>query len=553
MDLSQQNKTNEHLKDSNYSQFISWKTDPLLYDNEPITADTWLTANRLIELNRQKDIFYCEEQTLNLYPILVKKIDFIRKNSTDRILSRFPFLVLTQEEKNLIQSKILLISEFTRDYFYRSINDSTKSWRKRFQNYLERGAIPYPLFRCACEILQIPLVRKNMVSLSFESARGKRYTIPTELSKSLAYLCGVINGDGHLHSHWLRIIDETKVHIQFLSELFEQIFADSGEIFPTGNAWNVELRSSSAVRLINFLTQQTIEGAKYKSLQEPLIFKKLGEPYRNLYWRGAMDADGSFVHQISFSSASKRFVDDYRNFLATLQIKSKVTPMRNDAYLLSVPIDFKLQYAKEIGVLNSKKREDFISLISKRSIIFNGINDTAITQDGFFDLTILRPIYIKGFSSQLKWIRKGKPFTTIENELDLSQGQYYHYEQGTRAIPIELLFKLYNTSSSNKVMKELYKTRLNLTFQSSTSKPITLPMKSTQELIKIMSRLLPLSKWARIVQPTQETKDKIEHIFSVKINDNRVSGSLVLRFLQTFGHYIEIPIEEILDNSFRLD
>ena len=82
-----------------------------------------------------------------------------------------------------------------------------------------------------------------------------------------------------------------------------------------GNAWNAELRSSSAVRLFNFLTSQTIQGAKYDSLQEPMLLKRLGEPYRSLYWRGAMDADGSFKGGISFTSASRTYVQDFQNYL----------------------------------------------------------------------------------------------------------------------------------------------------------------------------------------------------------------------------------------------
>ncbi|MGC9777621.1 MAG: hypothetical protein HZR80_00090 [Candidatus Heimdallarchaeota archaeon] len=90
------------------------------------------------------------------------------------------------------------------------------------------------------------------------------------------------------------------------------------KIFQTGNAWNVELRSSSAVRLFNFLTDQTIQGAKYDSLREPLLFKQLGEPYRNLYWRGAMDADGSFKGGISFTSASNTYVLDFQSYLSNI-------------------------------------------------------------------------------------------------------------------------------------------------------------------------------------------------------------------------------------------
>ena len=199
---------------------ITWQNDLLLFDPECQVQNDWLTANKLIENGQEEKIFADRTTlTLNLFPILVRRIDFVRKQKSDRILSRFPFLVLSEEEKELIKSKILLIAEFARNYFYKSLNDGILSWRRRLDTYLERGAMPFPLFRCACAILQLPLVRPSSDFLSFESARGKKYTVPTKLTKQLAYLCGVCNGDGHLDRHWLRIVDETKEHIQLLSKI----------------------------------------------------------------------------------------------------------------------------------------------------------------------------------------------------------------------------------------------------------------------------------------------------------------------------------------------
>ncbi len=112
--------------------------------------------------------------------------------------------------------------------------------------------MPYPLFRCACEIISLPLVRTNVNSLAFESARGKKYSIPIKLTNQIAYLCCVCNGDGHLRKHFLHIVDETKEHIQSLSVLFNQMFKTAAEIYLTGNTWNIEVHSSAASQLVNF-------------------------------------------------------------------------------------------------------------------------------------------------------------------------------------------------------------------------------------------------------------------------------------------------------------
>jgi len=308
------------------SEPLNWQNDPLLLDSEPIPMNEWLTANKIIEsdslnINSFIDL---ETLTLKLYSILVRKVDFVRKTNGDRILSRFPFLVLTDEEMKLIKSKILLIAEFARDYFYKSTNSGIMDWKKRITTYLKRGSMPYPLYRCASAILDLSMTNPYIDELFFESARGKRYSIPTKLTKALAYICGVSNGDGHLHRHSFRVTDETKEFMALLSKLYEQIFNDSGEIFQNENAWNVELRSSTVVRIINFLTDQTIERAKYDSLREPLLFKQLGVQFWNLYWRGAMDADGSFKNRINFTSASERFVRDFQNYLESNDFEVRV-------------------------------------------------------------------------------------------------------------------------------------------------------------------------------------------------------------------------------------
>ena len=183
----------------------------------------WLTANKILEsnANRTDSFIDLETLTLNLYSILVRKIDFVRDKDSDRIISRFPFLVLTDEEIILIKSKILLIAEFTRDYFYRSTNSGIMEWKRRLETYLKRGAMPYPLYRCACAILDLPIINTNIDELFFESSRGKRYSIPNKLTSALAYLCGVVNGDGHLHRHYFRITDETKDFLLLISKFFK--------------------------------------------------------------------------------------------------------------------------------------------------------------------------------------------------------------------------------------------------------------------------------------------------------------------------------------------
>lgn len=414
-------------------KYIDWQTDPLLLDSEPTQMNGWLTANKILSMGRQSDSLFVDMNTLtlNIFPILVRKIDFVREKDSDRILSRFPFLVLTEEEKEIIKSKLLLIAEFARDYFYKSINGRVSYWTKRLNTYLTRGAMPYPLLRCACEITKLPLVRPNVDSLAFENARGKRYTIPITLTKQIAYLCGVFNGDGNLRKHFINIVDETKEHILFLSKLLLQMFATTSELFQSGNAWVVKVHSSAASRLINFLTDQTIDGAKYDSLQEPLLFKKLGEPFRKYYWGGAMDADGSFKNSICFISASDKYVKDLQEYLQSINITSKVTRVNDVATSLYIPAEYKVDFIQGIGVINPKKACDYQSLLQSNTTFYEyqSINMHTLIKEEYFNFELAQSLLVKGLGKFLSNFRGGRNYSTMREMFDLSAGSYASFER----------------------------------------------------------------------------------------------------------------------------
>jgi hypothetical protein len=352
---------------------INWQTDPLLFDPEPTPMNEWLTANKILFTDRlgASSIIDQDTKVLNIFPILVRKIDFVREKESDRILSRFPFLVLTEEDQKIISKKLLLVAEFARDYFYKSVNGKISDWQRRLETYLERGAMPYPLFRCASEISSLPLVRPDVDSLTFESARGKSYTIPITLTAKLAYFCGVCNGDGHLRKHFLSIVDETKQHIQLLSDLIQQMFATVVELYQRANAWVVEINSSAVCRLINFLTDQAIDEPKYDSLREPLLLKFLGEPLRKYYWGGVMDADGSFKNRITFASASELYAQDFKEYLLSIGISSTTTRTNNVATVLYIPAEHKADYLNCIGVLNPKKVHDYQNYLQRKKVFTN--------------------------------------------------------------------------------------------------------------------------------------------------------------------------------------
>jgi len=518
--------------------FLYWETDPLLLDPTPLKQNTWVTANELLE-QEQKEKFLTATGHLLLYSILIRKVDFI---TGERILQSFPYIVLDQEWISRIRKQSLALAEMAQHYFLNSnVSKSIHGWQHRIITYLEeQQRLPFPLFRLVPSFEQFFHGKQSVL---FQSARGKSYFIPTTLSKQLAYLCGVINGDGHLHQHWLRIVDETKEHIELISNLFERLFNDSGEIFLTGNAWNVELRSSSAVRLFNFLTDQTIQGAKYDSLREPLFLRRLGEPYRSFYWRGVMDADGSFKQHFSFGSASERFVSDFDAYLHSLGIKSKMGVIGDFAFTLIIPALYRYQFITKIGVNNPKKKKDMFGLFSKIRCQFRGLNQSMLLDGFYFNLLKIPSLNIIGLANYITNLRGTTPIQERSQELGIASNQYAAYEKGIRAIPIKTVQKI--TSLSEQDLLQFLSKRSDLKYQIAASHPIKLPVKITSEILELMSILEPTSNYVKILLDDELKNQQAEILFGLESNNNRLYSRVLVIFCKTFGVYIRPKISEL--------
>ena len=76
------------------SEIINWQTDPLLFDQDTKQVNDWINANDLIKQNCRKKIFLADGQTLNLFPLMVRRVHFVRSKSSDRVMARFPFLLV---------------------------------------------------------------------------------------------------------------------------------------------------------------------------------------------------------------------------------------------------------------------------------------------------------------------------------------------------------------------------------------------------------------------------------------------------------------------------
>jgi len=516
---------------------LNWRTDPVYFDQEPLPVNEWLNANELIEAGKEELILQGPTLQFNLYPMLVRRVDFVRTKSSDRILARFPFVNITKEEKNLILDKQLLISEKLRDYFYQSDNRSILEWRDVLRKQLERGFVPLPFLRCFSDFVTIDL----LVNREFQSARGESFIMPSSLTEDLAYLCGIVNGDGSLGKYKLSIVDYSTDNIKQLQKQFWEFFAQKGRIqFQNENWPEVIITNLWVIRFFSFLTSQPIGQKKYPSLREPLIL--LNEPYRAYYWSGVMDADGSYKKgNVRLTSASLRFVQDFAKYLSSLNIQSKITERTDGTNQLYIPRRFHDIYKEHFKCLHPEKRYEFMLLkkggtheLSKAQVFVRFDQSKMI--NGYFNFDFLKSIQIVGLEDFLRQKRGQLTMKEYAKILDITQGIISHIETGKRAISIELLSKIL-AKESEPLMPFLLLNRNIIRFRKLKSPPIRLSLKPSKTLILLAKKMLIYKTSISLPKDDINLQNKIGDYFEVKISNNRIRNKLLQYYLTTFGIY----------------
>lgn len=284
------------------------------------------------------------------------------------------------------------------------------------------------------------------------------------LTEDLAYLTGVIMGDGHLADYFINIIDNSKEHIENLVKLLKETFCSRTEFFKQQNAqaWNVNILGKWLVRFFNFLSGQPIAIRKYPSLREPLIFRET-DLYQKAFWCGLMDADGSYKTGISFVSASERLTKDFSIFLANENIKCNFS--RNET---NYGIGF------QIRILPTERKKLFQQkVIQPRSIarkeqgqwkhqVF-GYKEQ-LSNNGYFDFFRLPQLSVSGLGEYIQNLRL--PFTQeeIAIKLNISQSIFSHYERNSSPIPILTLHQLFNLTNHSSA--QFYQDYPKLSFHS---------------------------------------------------------------------------------------
>ncbi len=440
--------------------FLHWESDPLLLDPTPAAQNTWLTANELLE-KRQGDKFQTETGQLQLYPIMLRKVDFI---SGERIIQSFPYILLNQEWVSRIRKQSLAHAEKAHHYFLGSnISKSIRDWQKRIISYIEeQQRLPFPLFRL---VPSWETFFQGKQYIQFQSARGEGFQLPLMLTEELAYLTGVIMGDGHLANYFVNIIDSSKEHIENLVKSLETIFQTNIEFFAQKNAqaWNVNVLSKWIVRFFNFLSRQPINERKYPHLREPLLIQS--EPvFRSAFWRGLMDADGSYISTISFGTASKQLLKDFSNFLTLHNILHRFytqSVFGGTTFSLNIAGESRKQFAQLIGTNHPQKKQDLGILLSRRVNRFARKTTTLRKQGvwkgqvvdvqqkklttGYFNFLLVQYFSLSNFGEKIRKLRRLQNHTQqdLAKEVNIKRTLLSTYELNITTIPIANLMKIY--------------------------------------------------------------------------------------------------------------
>ncbi|MBD3190450.1 MAG: hypothetical protein GF308_07390 [Candidatus Heimdallarchaeota archaeon] len=539
------------------TSFLSWKNDPLLFDKEPTTEEHWLTANDLIEQQQRGRIFQQKEQ-LDLYPIMVRRVDFTKG---ERTLQAMPYLVLDSLWAKKLRKQSLALAERCAYYFADSPAEcSIKQWQKKIINYTEQQErIPLPMFRLATDWEAFFSAKE---AIAFQSARGENFQLPQRLTNKLAYILGVVLGDGHLSEYAIYIVDYLEEYIRYLAAILEQLFGADILLYPHTqcNAWNLCQKGKWLVRLIHFLSGQPIAGKKYETMCEPLLVKEQ-KNQRASFWRGLMDTDGSYKNDIIFCSASGTFVKEFSLFLQENKIGNrsfKINSQAGKGYGLRIPAWRRKKFVKLLrGSQHPEKSKQLHALLErtrKRSDSSgtseqdNNQNDypppkiwkkywvETIRKDRtielqnnlYFDFSYLPKLRIEvteTVQALLEGITQG-----VKKKLGITRQRIYHFKKGITHIPLCLLEELLaNLLEPQELMLFLREEKITSFYSGKAS--AQLPLQPSHHLEKTLqgTRLR-----GNIITSASSMKEEFAKVFGIRVTKKRISNSIIKSFLTTF-------------------
>lgn len=510
----------------------------------------WFTANNLIESGKKEQIFIPGSFLLNLYAIMVRKVDF---HAGERMLQRLPYVSLTPELAMHLRKQSLRIAERSHYYFQKTaLEYSIRKWQKKIIDYTDnQQRLPFPLFRLSDDWLDF--LKQSYVP--FQSARGEQFHMPTNLSADLAYFLGVVIGDGHLNLHNIVLVDFSENQMKYLQTLAQELFNIVGPVTGEKKVWLLHLNNKWLVRLANFLTDQPITGKKYHALREPLIFQR-NEQHRWQFWSGVLDADGSYINIVNLCSSSEQFILAFAKVLDEYRVKYTIDHLDSalgQGFVLRIKAASKAILGKHLHPRHPKKKVDFSNYLSSRKkrnpgtqpfeslFIYDFNPQTLIHHNGttYFNFELLPSFSVTNCSDYLQKIRKYQHWTQqdLADFLEIPKGRLASYEYRAN-LPILYLLKLLPLipDSPIKLMPFLLG---NDHYHFRSRKTIArLDLKPSNNLLALMKSLVFCKNYL-LVHSNKDNKktvySKLCNRFEIEIiKSNMIQNSILYQYAKTF-------------------
>ncbi len=525
---------------------LHWSTDPLLLDPTPIIKNEWLTANKLIVQNKQSKLF-TKQDILNLYSIMVRKIDFV---GGKRLLQRLPYISLSSDLALNLRKQSLKLAERCHHYFQETAIDySIKKWQQKIIDYTEnQQRLPFPLFRLSDH-------RQSFLSqkyVSFQSARGEHFHLPTRLTADLAYFLGVVIGDGHLNYHNIELVDFSQEHMLMLQALSKSLFGVDGPVNGEKKVWLLHLNNKWLVRLVNFLTDQPITGKKYHALREPLVFKS-DEFLRWAFWSGALDADGSYKTNVNFCSSSEFFINEFTNLLSIYDIGFTTRTICTEfgiSYAVGIKATSKDILSKFLQPRHPIKQKEYQRYLSKKRLhliedpikyridAFNLETIISLNDESYFNFELLPTLNVINCTKFLRTPRKILSWTQqdLADYLIIPKGHLAAYER-RNSLPLPLLVKLLPKLPNAPEHLMLFLAENKLEYFRSRKAFARLDLQPKERLLSMAKSLSIRDRYLLIEQPIDKKADlykKMSDYFDVKVTNNQLQNSVLYQYITTF-------------------
>ncbi|MFH1588318.1 MAG: LAGLIDADG family homing endonuclease [Candidatus Diapherotrites archaeon] len=504
-----------------------------------------------------KDSFFEKKflgEKLNILICLVDK----KKNSLKSVPKIF-----SPETTKIIKLKIKEKNNFLelREFYSNYLGLKRIISVKTLNTYFSSNNFPAAFLRALSIYLKDDKIIKKLITKKIVNQRNQKIELPLSkkelLNPKLAYLTGLIFGDGYINQNQIKINDghHNKEYLHYSKKSLDEagnLFYEFFKKKPTyliqrGNQFELMIVSKPICKFINFFLEMPF--SPKKRLDIPKIYRK-NKPCLKMFLRGLFDADGYIHHKhnyITFKSRDKKFTMRIKKAL----IKFGLEPSEiffdnfNISGIRIYSRDIK-KFKENISFSHPRKKEIIEKHINKGTKIkmFKRIAKNK-TVTGFFDITLIKNLRVKGFGKKLKEIRKKRNLTQKEFSkiLNLKRRNYARFETDELASPLKLYEKLF---SKKTLLKELSKNKVSFGLGGTAFVQLELRIgKISNKLFEYMSpkktKVSVIQRHPKGFAKNSKIEKQIEKIFNIKITKDNTSkiilSKTIVEYLKTFCIY----------------